>query len=107
MTDLDRSFQECERISRSSGSNFYRSFQFLRHDRRRAMHALYAFARLADDATDPPSVHAESQTRVQSMHDLPQVDREIGWNLDAWLGWIESLNAPREPSNTNATTPRG
>ena len=105
MTDLDRSFQECERISRSSGSNFYRSFQFLRHDRRRAMHALYAFARLADDATDPPSVHAESQTRVQSMHDLPQVDREIGWNLDAWLGWIESLNAPREPSSTNATTP--
>lgn len=104
MTDLDLSFQECERISRSSGSNFYRSFQFLRHDRRRAMHALYAFARLADDATDPPSARAESQTLGKSMPDSSPVDRETEWNLEAWLGWIESLNTPREPSSTNATT---
>jgi len=50
--DLEHSYACAERISRSSGSSFFRSFQFLKFDRRRAMHALYAFARIADDATD-------------------------------------------------------
>ncbi|MBM3965888.1 MAG: squalene/phytoene synthase family protein, partial [Planctomycetes bacterium] len=104
MTDLELSFQECERISRSSGSNFYRSFQFLRHDRRRAMHALYAFARMADDATDPPSAQSQSQADRQSIRDdLPTTDRSNGWDLVAWLGWIESLPLPLETSNPIAT----
>jgi len=114
MTELDRSFQECELISRASGSNFYRSFQFLRRDRRRAMHALYAFARLADDATDAPAahaahaahaVHAASRADEQSIDYLLPNDRERVWNPDAWLQWIESLNLTLDTESTTATHP--
>lgn len=106
MTDLELSFQECERISRSSGSNFYRSFQFLRHDRRRAMHALYAFARMADDATDNVSTHAETKTAPQPIHAVPTADPSNEWDLAAWLGWIESLLLPLETSDTIAKDPK-
>ncbi|MEM9827919.1 MAG: phytoene/squalene synthase family protein [Planctomycetota bacterium] len=40
------------RISRRSGSNFYRSFHLLPPHKRSAMYALYAFARVTDDLGD-------------------------------------------------------
>jgi phytoene synthase len=39
-------------ISRASGSNFARAFFFLKVDERRAIEAVYAFARVLDDAVD-------------------------------------------------------
>lgn len=79
--DLEQSFAEAERISRSSGSSFYRSFQFLRADRRRAMHALYAFARIADDATDNLSTSND-------------------WDRESWLEWIQKLQDPEIPKDS-------
>jgi squalene-associated FAD-dependent desaturase len=70
--ELEQSYDAAERICRSSGSNFYRSFQFLRSDRRRAMHVLYAFARLADDAADDSSP-------------------SDAWNRQGWLEWLHRL----------------
>lgn len=55
MNNLAASQAACRRIGVHSGSNFYRSFALLRTDRSHAMHALYAFARLADDAADGAS----------------------------------------------------
>ena len=72
MMVLEQSYDAAERISRSSGSNFFRSFQFLRSDRRRAMHVLYAFARLADNAADDPQ-------------------SSDGWNRQAWSAWLTHL----------------
>ncbi|MEQ1824920.1 MAG: hydroxysqualene dehydroxylase HpnE [Pirellula sp.] len=71
MTQLDDAYTYCERIARRSGSNFYRSFSLLRDDRRNAMVSLYAFARLADDATD--------QNSNQS------------WNELDWHHWVDHL----------------
>ena len=46
------SYQSVRRIARRSGSSFYRSFWLLPPVKRRAMDALYAFARVTDDLGD-------------------------------------------------------
>ncbi|MCO8124919.1 squalene/phytoene synthase family protein [Stieleria sp. TO1_6] len=46
------SYRHVQRISRRSGSNFYRSFWLLPREKRNAMCALYAFARITDDIGD-------------------------------------------------------
>ncbi len=49
---IAESYREVRRISRRSGSNFYRSFWLLPKQKRNAMCALYAFARITDDLGD-------------------------------------------------------
>ena len=49
---VSSSYRHVRRISRSSGSNFYRSFWLLPKAKRYAMCALYAFARITDDLGD-------------------------------------------------------
>lgn len=51
-TQLAASYAAVRRISRRSGSNFYRSFWLLPREQRDAMSALYAFARITDDLGD-------------------------------------------------------
>jgi phytoene synthase len=51
---LARSFAWCERLTRSQAGNFYHAFRLLPAPKRRAMCALYAFLRVADDRTDGP-----------------------------------------------------
>jgi phytoene synthase len=46
------SYRFVRRIARRSGSNFYRSFWLLPKDKREAMYAMYAFARVTDDLGD-------------------------------------------------------
>lgn len=46
------SYRHVRRISRRSGSNFYRSFWLLPRSKRNSMCALYAFARITDDIGD-------------------------------------------------------
>jgi squalene-associated FAD-dependent desaturase len=78
---LDGSYSYCERIAKLSGSNFYRSFSLLRQDRHRAMLALYAFARLADDAAD------------ESFHSH--------WPESRWHHWVDELTNNHADSNNN------
>ena len=82
MIQLDASYAACQQIAQASGSNFYRAFDFLRLDRRRAMTALYAFSRLADDATDGDSDPKAS---------------DPNWQADDWLEWIEGLDQNPSP----------
>ena len=49
---IAESYAAVRRIARRSRSNFYRSFWLLPRDKRRAMYALYAFARVTDDLGD-------------------------------------------------------
>ena len=51
-TSTSESYRHVRRISRRSGSNFYRSFWLLPKPKREAMCALYAFARTTDDLGD-------------------------------------------------------
>lgn len=52
LVSLPASYRHVRRITRRSGSNFYRSFSLLPRPKREAMHALYAFARVTDDLGD-------------------------------------------------------
>ena len=65
-SSLKDSYENCERIARASGSNFYRSFSLLRPEKRRAMTALYAYARILDDLGDEPLDTRQDQKSFQS-----------------------------------------
>jgi phytoene synthase len=48
------SYAYCERLARRAAGNFYHAFRLLPADQRKAMCALYAFMRVADDLSDGP-----------------------------------------------------
>jgi phytoene synthase len=48
------SYAYCERLARRAAGNFYHAFRVLPAEQRRAMCALYAFLRIADDLSDEP-----------------------------------------------------
>jgi len=56
---LARSFAWCERLARRAAGNFNHAFRLLPLDRRRAMCALYAFNRIADDLADGPAAGSD------------------------------------------------
>lgn len=56
---LRDAYDHCARIVRRSGSSFAAAFWMLPADRRRALHAVYAFCRLADDLADDPDVRGD------------------------------------------------
>jgi phytoene synthase len=51
---LADSYTFCERLARREAGNFYHAFRVLPRPQRRAMCALYAFLRIADDLSDEP-----------------------------------------------------
>jgi phytoene synthase len=67
------SYAWCERLARRAAGNFYHAFRILPPDQRRAMCALYAFLRIADDLGDGDA--------------LPEIKRA---GLDSWR---QSLHA--------------
>ncbi|MBE6425204.1 MAG: squalene/phytoene synthase family protein [Planctomycetaceae bacterium] len=52
MISIAKSYELCARICAASGSNFIAAFRFLPQRERRAMEAIYAFMRTADDLAD-------------------------------------------------------
>jgi phytoene synthase len=50
--DVEASYRLCSQVARRSASSFYWSFWLLPREKRRAMCALYAFSRRADDLSD-------------------------------------------------------
>ena len=57
--ELAGAYAHCARIVRRSGSSFAAAFWMLPPQRRRALHAVYAFCRLADDIADDPAVRED------------------------------------------------
>jgi phytoene synthase len=53
--DLEADYARCAEITRRSSSNFYYAFMLLPAERRRALHAVYAFCRFIDDIADDES----------------------------------------------------
>jgi len=54
----------CQEKAAASGSSFYYSFRFLPEDRRRAIHAFYAFCREVDDVADECHDPALARTKL-------------------------------------------
>ena len=55
MNTLTASYGFCEGVTREHGQTYYLAARLLPEPRRRAVHALYAFARVVDDIVDEPS----------------------------------------------------
>jgi phytoene synthase len=49
-------YAHCAGVTRASGSSFAAAFWMFPREQRRALHAIYAFCRLADDIADAPDV---------------------------------------------------
>jgi len=71
MDSVESSYAHCRQLTRRTASNFYYSFLVLPRGKRRAMCALYAFARMTDDLGD---------------NALPVAERR-----EALAGWRNSL----------------
>lgn len=56
---LEAAYSHCAQIVRASASSFAAAFWMLPAERRRALHAVYAFCRLADDIADDPDVRED------------------------------------------------
>jgi phytoene synthase len=54
-SSLEADYARCAEITRRSSSNFYYAFMLLPAERRRALHAVYAFCRFIDDIADDES----------------------------------------------------
>ena len=57
--DLAAAYEHCAEVTRRAGSSFAAAFWMLSPPRRRALHAIYAFCRLADDIADDPDVRGD------------------------------------------------
>jgi phytoene synthase len=54
--NTSQAYRECAEITRRSGSSFASTFWMLPKPKRNALHAIYAFCRLADDIADDPAI---------------------------------------------------
>ena len=53
---LDADYEHCAQVTRRSRSSFYYAFILLPTERRRALHAVYAFCRFIDDIADDETI---------------------------------------------------
>ncbi|WP_194835182.1 phytoene/squalene synthase family protein [Nocardia sp. XZ_19_369] len=72
-TELAQAYRECKRIAAEHGRTYFLATRLLSAERRPAVHALYAFARMVDDIVD----HAETDVAqrypgVVREHELPE-----------------------------------
>jgi len=67
--ELAAAYEHCREVVRGSGSSFAAAFWMLPPERRRAIHAVYAFCRLADDIADDPDVRADRQLLIARWRD--------------------------------------
>jgi len=56
---LAQAHRHCAEVTRRSGSSFAAAFWLLDRPQRRAIHAVYAFCRLADDIADDPALRGD------------------------------------------------
>ncbi len=63
---IDEAYDRCTQITRAEARNFYFGFILLPRERRRGIHALYAFSRLCDDSVDGAEGDTEKAAAVSA-----------------------------------------
>jgi phytoene synthase len=66
VTTVEAAHRHCEDVTRSRAANFYYGIRLLPSDKRQAMCAVYAFARLVDDVGDGDLSAADKQVQLVS-----------------------------------------
>ncbi|MBZ5569578.1 MAG: squalene/phytoene synthase family protein, partial [Acidobacteriia bacterium] len=70
---LEADYARCADITRRSSSNFYYAFMLLPAERRRALHAVYAFCRFIDDIADDESASDAASLLARWREELDRV----------------------------------
>jgi phytoene synthase len=86
----------CEAVAKEHGRSFYVASRFLPTDRRRAIHAIYAFCRVADDIVD----RAECPIRAGAALDkwAEQLDYPVDAVPRAFASARDDFGVPIEPA---------
>lgn len=66
-------YERCAEVTRRSSSNFYYAFMLLPNERRRALHAVYAFCRFVDDIADDESIREPAMLLQRWREELDRV----------------------------------
>lgn len=72
-TSLLADYERCAEVTRRSSSNFYYAFMLLPIERRRALHAVYAFCRFVDDIADDESIREPAMLLQRWRDELDRV----------------------------------
>jgi len=105
--ELVRSYRHCRRLAYAANSTFAKMFWLLPHDQRRAMEALYAFARHTDDLVDGEEPKDEKrqrlaawrealETALTSQSEIRNPKSEIPSVLPALADTAQRFDIPRE-----------
>jgi phytoene synthase len=65
LVSVPAAYHYCEKVTRRSGSSFSAAFWMLPKPKRRALFAIYAFCRLADDIADDPAIRGDRVALLQ------------------------------------------
>jgi phytoene synthase len=68
MSVVDAAYAEVERVTRKRARNFAYGIMVLPRPKRRAIAAIYAFAREVDDVADGPLAEVEKRARLERLH---------------------------------------
>jgi len=68
MTAVDQAYAEVQRVARARAKNFAYGIMVLPREKRRAIAAVYAFAREVDDVADGTLPRAEKRTQLEALH---------------------------------------
>ncbi|MEV6258752.1 phytoene/squalene synthase family protein [Nocardia sp. NPDC051929] len=82
---LHRSYRYCRRLNASHGKTFFLATRLLAPDQRPAVHALYGFARRADDILDEFDPRLDIAERARRLEDLAGRFRARAADADAVL----------------------
>jgi phytoene synthase len=81
VSTVDAAYADVERLTRARARNFAYGIMVLPKPKRRAIAAIYAFAREVDDIADGDAADGDKRARLEDLHrrlDLPP-DREPMW----------------------------
>ncbi len=70
---LEDDYARCAQVTREASSNFYYAFMLLPSERRRALHAVYAFCRFIDDIADEAAVRDPAVLLARWREELERV----------------------------------
>ena len=73
VASLDADYERCAQVTRRSRSSFYYAFILLPPERRRALHAVYAFCRFIDDIADDEAIREPAKLLKRWREELDRV----------------------------------
>ncbi|WP_039797071.1 phytoene/squalene synthase family protein [Nocardia araoensis] len=97
---LPLAYRECRQIAATHGRTYFLATRLLSAERRPAVHALYAFARMVDDVVDRSGRPAAAHDRDPAA-ELDLIERDLRAALESHLGSVD-----REHDRSWAAGPR-